>query len=732
MPANQGPRRRGPSPSRIADLRRQAADQAETLSSGDDWLRLLRYAEHFDEYGGTNILLILRDRPHATRLATYEQWKRDGHPVRRKAHGITLLDPSDPRQAIRSFDITQTGRPPVDGPLAHLRPARLTPADLFTALTSIAMRKGFDIVRQRSQESARTSRIERSIYLHPALTDEAACYALAHELAHVQLDDIPDGACHGARLVAAESVAYLICRHAGIDVTPFTFPAPPTWAGRDPRNNRGQTTTDAIERITHAANAITRQADAISRGRSPALHPIPVPATQAEMATSASSSQPDEAPPDVSPAAQAEQATRDRLIEIHRQAEGFFVNQLPGSWVPGNLAARGLGAALDDGTPWHIGYAPATWTALVDHLRTAGFTDDEIIASGLGKRSRTGGLIDRFRDRATIPVRTPDGTTIAFIARANPDAPASDGHPIPKYLNSPQTNLYTKGTVLFGLDTALPRLTSGATPIIVEGTLDAIAIHLADADGRYAPVAPSGTALTREQVAALTRTVDLSERGALVAFDGDDAGQRAAVRAHELLRGHTDHLLHARLAPGDDPAGLLETHGPEHLLAALRERAPLAAAVLAEQLAISRDRPEWERREHAAHVIARLVPDNAARRIAQANLPGPRTAPENAAPLDPATTASLLPGTTNHLIHQTATDIGITHCEVLIAVADAISEAWAGTTTEPAEAASSQISPAEVTAAGIGLGDHQPDTEHPAETQTPAAAPPAAHAPGPR
>lgn len=446
----------------------------------------------------------------------------------------------------------------------------------------------------------------------------------------------------------AESVAYIVCRRAGLDVAPFSFPDPPSWAGSDPRSDPGRTILASAEHATKTATAISRQVDAIARDHAAAAQP-----TQRRVTL-----QPAEA----------------RLIAMHRQAEHYFAEQLPASWVPGYLAGRGLAGALETDTPWRIGYAPDSWTGLADHLRARGYTDEEIITSGLGKRARTGDIIDRFRDRVMIPVRDTNGTTIAFIGRANPRTPEAAGHPVPKYLNSPQTPLYTKGNVLFGLDAARRYLRSGAMPVLVEGTFDAMAVHAADVDHRYAPVAPSGTALTREQIAALGEAVDLKERGVLVAFDGDSAGRSAAVRAHELLQGHTDRLHYAPLGAGDDPAGLLETRGPQQLLAALDNRGPLAGLVLDDHLDASRELEIWHRREDAARCIISLTSAEAVRRLARADVPGPDSTPANAVLVQAVTVASIAPPTTNHLITRAADAIGVPITEMMNTVVQAAGE----------------------------------------------------------
>src|SRR6185437_7039292 len=104
------------------------------------------------------------------------------------------------------------------------------------------------------------------------------------------------------------------------------------------------------------------------------------------------------------------------LVAVNRAAEEFFRSSLPGSWVPGYLIRRGFEPRVQ--LRWRAGYAPASWVALTRRLRALGFTDLVIQAAGLARRSRRGTLIDTFRDRAMLPIRSADGTVVAFIGRA--------------------------------------------------------------------------------------------------------------------------------------------------------------------------------------------------------------------------------------------------------------------------------------------------------------------------
>lgn len=255
-----------------------------------------------------------------------------------------------------------------------------------------------------------------------------------------------------------------------------------------------------------------------------------------------------------------------RLMAANRVAGEFFVDRIhaPEADSPRRyLKDRGLCSVLDS-ERWTIGYAPATWTSLTKHLLDFGFRDDELAQAGLSIRSRRGNLIDRFRDRITIGIHDHDDNLVAFIARAGP----STGKSTPKYLNSPRTPIYNKSEVLFGLSEQRDRLEGGATPVLVEGPLDVLAVDAAASD-RFAAVAPCGTALTDTQVAALAA---ITHDQVIVAFDADRAGIQASVNAYPLLRRSFTQPIAADLPNGSDPAKLMATEdGPTRLRQSLLE-----------------------------------------------------------------------------------------------------------------------------------------------------------------
>ena len=301
-----------------------------------------------------------------------------------------------------------------------------------------------------------------------------------------------------------------------------------------------------------------------------------------------------------------------RLNEI---ALRFFRNQLADSWVPHYLERRGFGPAIQQ--RWQAGYAPAEWDGLTRYLRSLGLPDPLIKAAGLARRSGRGTLIDTFRDRAMLPIRSADGTVAAFIGRA----PEGAGPGVPKYVNSPRTCLYDKGDVLFGLWEARQVIAAGARPVIVEGPFDAIAVTTACA-GRYAGIAPCGTALTAEQVRTLSQVADIGSTGVLAAFDPDSAGRRAAIRAYHLLTPYCDEVTAVILPPGQDPAQVFSERGPGALAAILNRTHPLADLVTDTEV----DR--WSRwlgfaegqinaLRATAPVIAAMPPAHVARQVAR-------------------------------------------------------------------------------------------------------------------
>jgi DNA primase len=633
-------------------LRTRVQAEADGIRTADDWARSLHAAALLRE-SFANSLLILAQRPDATLVKGYEDWRKTGRQVIRREPGIEIFSRApgktgprsrrtgrDPgpegddrswRDAIKVayvWDISQTSGRPV----AVRAPMPAAPGDapygLWDALCWLARRLGYAVEREQgARADGVTWWTVRRIRVPPGLDAAEAAWALTHQLGHVLLHGsgtyppgatTSGGACLGSRKAEADAVAYIIGARHGAAIT--GRPGwPQTWAGTDPRAQPGAVILTSGERITAAAAQITQHLDHalhgqdISQPSPPQAHaaartPQPVQHPQAAAVPAARLPAPQHADTPSRPPSPG-------VLRALADAERFYAGQLPGSWAAGYLRNRGIGQAAI--TRWQIGYAPAGWTTLTGHLRGVGHADRDIEAAGLARRSSHGTLIDHFRDRVMLPVHDEHGNLAGFTGRARPGA----GDEVPKYLNSPQTAAYRKGELLFGWQQARTRLAAGAVPVIAEGPFDAIAVSLAD-PGRYAGLAPCGTALTSQQAALLGRTARPGSP-IIVAFDDDPAGRKGAVHAHGILSKISSQLQSVTLS-GRDPAQIMQDDGAPALTAVLgTELQPLSAVVI--DSAIS----PWEHRldetdgpllamRSAAAVIAGLLPADTATVIRRA------------------------------------------------------------------------------------------------------------------
>jgi DNA primase len=261
---------------------------------------------------------------------------------------------------------------------------------------------------------------------------------------------------------------------------------------------------------------------------------------------------------------------RARLIEAHRVAAEFYADKLLGpDAAPGRrfLSERGFERA--DAETFGVGYAPNEWEALARHLMGRGFTADELVKGGLAKQGRRG-PIDRFRGRLIWPIRDATGDVIGFGARKLLDS--DDG---PKYLNTPDSPLYKKSQVLYGIDLAKREISKRAQAVIVEGYTDVMACHLA---GIPTAVATCGTSFGEEHIKILRRfLLDQAEfRGEVVfTFDGDAAGQKAALRAFADEQKFVTQTYVAIQADGLDPCDLRVKQGDAAVRDLIASREPL-------------------------------------------------------------------------------------------------------------------------------------------------------------
>ncbi len=258
---------------------------------------------------------------------------------------------------------------------------------------------------------------------------------------------------------------------------------------------------------------------------------------------------------------------RAQLAEVMEAAVQHYRLQLKtaaGARARAYLAGRGLDAAALE--RWEIGFAPASRQGLWEKLRERGIGEELIIAAGLAARPEDGGPpYDRFRERIIFPIRDGRGRAVALGGRAmSPEVRA-------KYLNSPETELFDKGRILFNLQRARAAAGKGEPLIVAEGYMDVIALSEA---GFAASVAPLGTAITEHQLQMLWRV----HPEPIVALDGDAAGLRAAMRLMDLalpLLEAGRSLRFALLPEGQDPDDLIRAGGPAAMQACLDSALPL-------------------------------------------------------------------------------------------------------------------------------------------------------------
>lgn len=306
--------------------------------------------------------------------------------------------------------------------------------------------------------------------------------------------------------------------------------------------------------------------------------------------------------------------SRARLVEAHEAAVAYYGDTLRSTRGEGPrdyVARRGLAAVV--GNPeWSVGYAPPGWTTLLGQLRETGFTATEILGAGLAVTTRRGTLIDRFRDRVVLGIRDARGDVVGFVGRC---APEVEGR-VPKYLNSPRTEIFTKGQLLFGPSEQRHRIREGATPVLVEGPLDVLAIL--SLDGAFAGVSACGTALQPAQATALRDATPGDT--VITAYDGDDAGRRAARTAYSRLSPLFKSVLSASLPEAQDPASLVAAT-PDSLPRSLRAARPLIDEIVDDALRGFPRLDNAEARVCALHestrLLARLSPRDVSRQVAR-------------------------------------------------------------------------------------------------------------------
>ncbi|NRA03429.1 MAG: DNA primase [Myxococcales bacterium] len=255
-----------------------------------------------------------------------------------------------------------------------------------------------------------------------------------------------------------------------------------------------------------------------------------------------------------------------RTAALHRANEAaleFFRETLrsrEGEAARHYLGERGVSSELAD--RFQIGLAPPRWDGLLGYLARNGHEARVAEQAGLVKARATGnGHYDLFRGRVVFPITDPAGNVLGFGGRAS-------GDDQPKYLNTPESPIYHKGSVLFGMAQALEGIRNCSRAVVVEGYFDVLALHRA---GIPEAVAPCGTALTREHARRLRRYVP----EVILLFDADEAGQRATELSLPILLAEGIRVLAAELPAGEDPATLLAKQGAEALADCVEHSTPL-------------------------------------------------------------------------------------------------------------------------------------------------------------
>lgn len=276
-----------------------------------------------------------------------------------------------------------------------------------------------------------------------------------------------------------------------------------------------------------------------------------------------------------------EAGQRARLLEAHREAQDFFranIRSPEAEKARLYMAERGFDEeAL---TSFGVGYAPRGWDNLSKHLRSRGFLDKELTAAGLAAEGRRGGVYDRFRGRLIWPIRDVTGRVIGFGARK-----LYDDDEGPKYLNTPETPLYRKNQVLYGLDRAKRAIAKEGRVVVVEGYTDVMAAHLAGID---CAIATCGTAFGAEHTKVIRRLMGdaASKTGEVIfTFDGDEAGQKAALRAFREDSEFTADTFVAVERSGLDPADIRLRKGDGALRDLIESRRPLFEFALTKAIA---------------------------------------------------------------------------------------------------------------------------------------------------
>jgi DNA primase len=294
---------------------------------------------------------------------------------------------------------------------------------------------------------------------------------------------------------------------------------------------------------------------------------------------------------------------RDRLLALLERTAAYYVRVLWESAEAAPARAYLSERGLEEGVlrEFRVGFSPSAWDRVIGASRSAGYSEAELLAAGLASRRRDGsGLLDRFRGRIMFPLADPKGHVLGFGARAL----SRDDQP--KYLNTSESELFHKGSLVYGADLARASAARAGRLVLVEGYTDVIALRQA---GIPETVCSMGTALTDRQLDALKRLTPK----VLLCQDPDAAGQEAVAKGKDAIRVFNEgHHLRGfdlrvvRLPPGQDPADVVQREGAEAMRALLETSVPVPRFEVERALeAADLDTPEG--REEALRAVAPVV-----------------------------------------------------------------------------------------------------------------------------
>ncbi|MBG6183698.1 DNA primase [Arthrobacter sp. CAN_A214] len=297
---------------------------------------------------------------------------------------------------------------------------------------------------------------------------------------------------------------------------------------------------------------------------------------------------------------------RQRLLDAHKIAAEFYRDQLV---TQGAAAGRQFlqerGFDRDAAASFGVGYAPQGWDGLLTHLTGRGFTLDELKLTGMFSvaSNNASRLYDRFRGRLIWPIRDITGDTVGFGARKLYEEDQG-----PKYLNTPETQLYKKSQVLYGIDLAKREIAKTRQLVVVEGYTDVMACHLA---GVGTAVATCGTAFGADHIKIARRLLSDDGTGGEVVFtfDGDAAGQKAALRAFEEDQRFVAQTYVAVEPGGADPCDLRQTKGDDAVRSLIADRRPLFEFAIKASFGnfdLSTGEGQVKALRHAAPIVAQI------------------------------------------------------------------------------------------------------------------------------